>query len=55
MGGEIRIMLNDESLATLLRSNLCCYIGKIMTQESLNEITAQIIESMNYFLNKKEE
>jgi len=55
MDGEIRIMLNDESLATLLRSNLCCHIGKIMTQESLNEITQQIIESMNYFLNKKEE
>jgi hypothetical protein len=53
MDGEIKIMLNDESLATLLRSNLSCHIGKTLTQESLNDVTQQIIESITYFLNKK--
>ena len=54
MDREIKIMLNNESLTSLLRSNLCSYIGKTLTQESLNEVTEQIIESINYFLNKKE-
>jgi len=54
MQDEIKVMLNNESLTSLLRSNLCCHIGKTLTQESLNEITEQIIESINYFLNKKE-
>ena len=53
MGQEIKLMLDNESLASLLRSNLCCHIGKVLTQESLNEVTQQIIESITYFLNKK--
>jgi hypothetical protein len=55
MDNEIKIMINNESLTSLIRSNLCCHIGKTITQESINEITEQIIESINYFLNKKDQ
>lgn len=55
MTDEINMTLNTESLATLLRSNLCCHVGKTLTQEILNEVTVQIIESLDYFLNKKDE
>jgi hypothetical protein len=55
MDKEIKLMLNNESLATLLRSNLSCYVGKTITQESLSELTVQILESLTYFLNKKDD
>jgi len=54
MDDEIRIMLNNEALATLLRSNLSCYLGKSITVELLDEITSQITESINYFINQKD-
>lgn len=54
MTDEIKIMLDNESLTTLLRSNLSCHLGKTMTQETLGEITSQIIESIDYFLNQKD-
>lgn len=55
MTDELKIMLDNESLGTLLRSNLSCFMGKTITQELLNELTVQIIESIDYFLNKKEQ
>lgn len=55
MDKEIKIMLDSESLSTLLRANLSCFVGKNITHESLKEITEQIIESINYFLSKKDE
>jgi len=54
MSDEIKIMLDNESLAKLLRSNLSCHTGKTLTQDTLNEITRQIIESIEYFLNKSD-
>lgn len=48
-------MLNNDSLSTLLRSNLSCHLGRCMTQEMLNELTLQIVDSIDYFLNKKDE
>jgi hypothetical protein len=47
---EEKDMIQDESLAKLLRSNLSCYLGKSMTLESLDEITKQIVESINFSL-----
>jgi hypothetical protein len=47
---DVKDMIHDESLAKLLRSNLSCYIGKSMTVESLDEITKQIVESINFSL-----
>lgn len=55
MTDEINIMLNNDSLSTLLRSNLSCYLGKQITSELLDEITKQIIESIEFFLNQKNE
>lgn len=51
----VKIKLNTESLTTLLRSNLSCYMNKIMTQEVLEQLTSQIIESIDYFINKTED
>lgn len=53
MTEEIRIKLDNESLGTLLRSNLSCHMGKNITQELLTELAAQIIESIDYFINNK--
>ena len=50
---EIRIKLDNESLGTLLRSNLSCHMGKNITQELLIELAEQIIESIEYFINNK--
>jgi hypothetical protein len=55
MTEELRIKLDNESLTTLLRSNLSCFMGKCITQELLNEITVQIIESIDFFINKEDE
>lgn len=50
---EVKFLLNDESLGTLLRLNLSCYLGKNMTCDSLNKLSMQIVESINFVLNKK--
>ena len=55
MPDELKMMLQNESLTTLLRSNLSCHLGKNITKEVLDELTFQIVESINYFINKKEE
>jgi hypothetical protein len=51
----VKIKLNTESLTTLLRSNISCHLNKNMTQEIMEQLTAQIIESINYFINKSDE
>ena len=55
MTDQIKEMLDNESLATLLRSNISCHMGKTMTRDSLDEITSQIVESINYFLKSEED
>lgn len=54
MSNELNIHLNKEELSKLLRSNLSCHLGKTLNQENLSEITLQIIDSIDYFLNNKE-
>lgn len=51
---QVRPLMDNESLSTLLRSNLSCYLGKNITLDSLNEITVQIVESIDYMLNKND-
>lgn len=53
MSNELKIKLDPMSLATLLRSNLSCFMGKTITQELLNELTLQIIDSISFFINQK--
>lgn len=55
MTEEIRIKMDNESLGILLRSNLSCYMGKNITQDLLFELAEQIIESIDYFINQKED
>ena len=55
MNEELRVKLNNDSLGTLLRSNISCHMGKIMNQEVMAELTQQIIDSIDYFLNKKDD
>lgn len=52
---QVTVKLNTESLTTLLRSNISCHLNKPLTQELMNELVAQIIESIDYFINKPEE
>jgi len=51
----VRIKLNTESLTTLLRSNISCHMNKTLNQELMEQLTAQIIESIDYFINKGDE
>jgi hypothetical protein len=55
MTDELKNMIDDESLGTLLRSNLSCYMGKVITMDVLSDISKQIVESVDYFINKKDE
>ena len=47
----VKISLNTESLTTLLRSNISCHMNKALTQELIDTLTKQIIESIDFFLN----
>lgn len=51
----IKVKLNTESLTTLLRSNLSCHVNKLLTQELIDTLTQQIIESIDFFMNKIDE
>lgn len=50
---EIREMLDNESMITLVRSNLSYHFGKILDVYNIDEITCQIVESINYLINKQ--
>lgn len=50
MADEIKIELNKESLTTLLRSNLSCFLGQTITQDLLQELVCQIADSIDYFM-----
>ncbi len=52
---KLKIQLNTESLTTLLRSNISCHANKMINQELIDQLTAQIIESIDYFINKPDE
>ena len=51
----VTIKLNQELLRGLLRSNICCHLNKPLTEELIEELTQQIIDSIDYFLNNAEE
>ena len=52
MMDEIHIKLDSNSLTKLLHTNLATHLGKTLTQEVLNHVTKEIIESIDFFLNK---
>jgi hypothetical protein len=49
------IKLQGEHLAELLKSNMACHLNKPMTPELMDELVTQIIDSIDYFINKLEE
>jgi hypothetical protein len=51
----VKISLDADSFTTLLRSNISCYMNKTLTQELMEQLTAQIVESIDYFINKSDE
>ncbi len=53
--GNIKIKLNTESLTKLLRSNISCHMNKPLTQELIDTLTQQIIDSIDYFVRTQEE
>lgn len=52
---KVKIKLNTESLTTLLRSNISCHMNKTLTQELMEQLTAQIVESIDYYINKSDD
>ena len=44
-------LLTKERFFTLVKSNICCHVGKPLTQELIETISTQIVESVEYFLN----
>lgn len=55
MTDEIKITINEAALSGLIKSNISCHANKTINQELIDTITMQIIESVDYFLNKREE
>jgi hypothetical protein len=51
MTDKLSIKLNEESLASIIKSNLSCHHSKTLTQELIEEISKQIIETIDYFIN----
>ncbi len=51
---DIRITINSTQLATLIKSNISCHTNKALTPELIDELVTQIIDSVDYFLNKKD-
>jgi hypothetical protein len=52
---QVRPLIEDESLVSLLRTNLAGHLGKEMTRDALNELASQIIESIDYKLRNPED
>jgi hypothetical protein len=52
MNKEVEIIINEEKLSHLIKSNISCHANKLLNQELIEALTHQIIESIDYFLNK---
>lgn len=50
-----QIIISPELLSSLIRSNMSCHSGKPLTQELIETISSQIVESIDYILNRSEE
>jgi hypothetical protein len=51
---KFSISLNEENLSTLLKSNISCHFNKPLSHELIDEITKQIVESIDFFINKRD-
>jgi hypothetical protein len=48
-------MLTMEELLPLIRNNLICHLDKALNKELLEVIMAQVNDSIDYFLDSKEQ
>lgn len=48
-------MLTLEELLPIIRNNLCCHLDKTLSKELLDIIIKQLNDSVDYFLDKKED
>lgn len=52
---KLKISLNEEKLASLVKSNISCHFNKPLSSDLIDVITTQIIESIDFFLNQKDD
>lgn len=48
-------LMTSEKLGTLIKSNLSCHASKPLTQELIDTLCTQIVESIEYFFDNQEE
>jgi hypothetical protein len=48
----LSIIINQDVLAGIIKSNISCHASKPLTQELIDIITMQIIESIDFFIKK---
>lgn len=44
-----QIILTEEKLSCLVKSNISCYFNKPLSSDLINELTQQIVESINFY------
>ena len=54
MTDHVDITINTETLGSVIKSNISCHVNKTLTQELIDDLSKQIVESINYFLNNLE-
>lgn len=45
-----QIILTEEKLSCLVKSNISCYFNKPLSSDLINELTQQIVESINFYI-----
>jgi len=50
---ELNISLNQEKLLSLVKSNISCHFNKNLSNDLIDALTQQIVESIDFFLNQK--
>lgn len=49
----LRISLDEEQLSSLVKSNISCHFNKPLSSDLIDVLTQQIVESIDFFLNQK--
>ena len=45
-----QIILTEEKLSCLVKSNISCYFNKPLSSDLINELTQQIVDSINFYI-----
>ncbi len=49
------LVINNDALSALIKSNIACYFNKSLTQELIDTLTKQIVDSIDYFIDSTNE